>query len=136
MITEPAVGYGLRPGLLFFSAPVADTASVPSRDSKDRVPPNVTALGGLYTQNGTWAAAAGHFHTWDNDRYRYLGSTPSTPGVRAPLDASVMRAASLNQSLSAISLRSRSNLRSLFSVDHVASLLCISLYQRSSPLYG
>ena len=54
-------------------------------------------------------------------------STPSTPGVRAPLDASVMRAASLSQSLSAISLRSRSNLRSLFSVDHVASLLCISL---------
>ena len=29
--------------------------------------------------------------------------------------------------LSVISLRSRSNLRSLFSVDHVASLLCISL---------
>jgi hypothetical protein len=54
-------------------------------------------------------------------------STPSTPGVRAPLDASVMRAASLSQFLSAISLRRRSNLRSLFSVDHVASLLCISL---------
>ncbi|SAL82991.1 hypothetical protein AWB67_06281 [Caballeronia terrestris] len=58
---------------MFFSGPVADAASDPSRDVKDRVPPNVTALGGLYTQNGTWAAAAGHFHTWDNDRYRYLG---------------------------------------------------------------
>ena len=44
-------------------------------------------------------------------------STPSIPGVRAPLDASVMRAASLSQSLSVISLRSRSNLRSLFSVN-------------------
>jgi len=49
-----------------------------------------------------------------------------TPGVRAPLDASVMRRFT-QQFLSAISLRSRSNLRSLLSVDHVASLLCISL---------
>ena len=54
-------------------------------------------------------------------------SRPSTPGVRAPLDASVMRAAPLSQFLSAISLRRRSNLRSLSFVDHVASLLCISL---------
>ena len=33
---------------------------------------------------------------------------PSTPGVFAPLDASVMRAASTSQVLSAISLKSRS----------------------------
>jgi hypothetical protein len=63
-------------------------------------------------------------------------STPSTPGVRAPLDASVMRAASASQVRSAISLRSRSNLRSGFFVDHVASLRCISDYQRSSPHCG
>ena len=54
-------------------------------------------------------------------------STPSTPGVRAPLDASVIRAASLSHALSATSLRSRSNLRPLSSVDHAGSLLCISL---------
>ncbi|BCF90949.1 glyceraldehyde-3-phosphate dehydrogenase [Paraburkholderia largidicola] len=59
---------------MFFSDPASDAGPAPPRDSKDRVPPNVTVLGGLYTQNGTWAAAAGHFHTWDNDRYRYLGA--------------------------------------------------------------
>jgi Omp85 superfamily domain len=74
LITEPAVGYGLGLGLLFFSQPATDTESSTPRDGKDRIPPNVTALGGLYTQNGTWAAAAGHFHTWDDDRYRYLGA--------------------------------------------------------------
>ena len=74
LITEPAVGYGLGLGLLFFSDPASDAGAGPPRDSKERVPPNVTALGGLYTQNGTWAAAAGHFHTWDDDRYRYIGA--------------------------------------------------------------
>ncbi|SDR61250.1 Surface antigen [Paraburkholderia tuberum] len=74
VITEPAVGYGLGLGLLFFSGPIADAATDTTADHPDRVPPNVTALGGLYTANGTWAAAAAHFHTWDDDRYRYLGA--------------------------------------------------------------
>ena len=54
-------------------------------------------------------------------------STPSTPGVRAPLDASVMRAASASHARSAISLRRRSNVRSVFSVDHIASLRGLAL---------
>jgi hypothetical protein len=74
VVTEPAVGYGLGLGLLFFSGPMADTASNDTGETGNRIPPNVTALGGIYTENGTWAAAAGHFHTWDNDRYRYLGA--------------------------------------------------------------
>jgi hypothetical protein len=74
VITEPAVGYGLGLGLLFFSGPVSDQPDAEGDRSGSRVPPNVTALGGLYTTNGTWAAAAAHFHTWDNDRYRYLGA--------------------------------------------------------------
>src|ERR1017187_2181763 len=53
-------------------------------------------------------------------------SIPSTPAVRAPPEAKVTRAASASQVLSVISRRSRSNLRSLFSVDHLASLSCIS----------
>jgi hypothetical protein len=73
VITEPAVGYGLGLGLLFFSGPMADITARPPGDDQPRVPPNVTALGGGYTRNGTWAAAFGHFHTWDGDRYRYLG---------------------------------------------------------------
>jgi hypothetical protein len=39
---------------------------------QERAPPNITVLG-AYTDNGTWAGAVAHFHSWDNDRYRYLG---------------------------------------------------------------
>ncbi len=74
VITEPAVGYGAGLGLLFFSGPIAEAAADSTDPQPTRSPPNVTALGGVYTQNGTWAAAAAHFHTWDNDRYRYLGA--------------------------------------------------------------
>ncbi len=54
-------------------------------------------------------------------------STPSMPGVLAPRDASVIRAASCSHDRSAITLRRRSNRRSRSSEDHLASLLCISL---------
>ncbi|WP_225936593.1 BamA/TamA family outer membrane protein [Caballeronia sp. NK8] len=74
VITEPAVGYGVGLGLLFFSGPIAEQAANSTGNERNRIPPNVTALGGLYTRNGTWAAAAAHFHTWDDDRYRYLGA--------------------------------------------------------------
>jgi hypothetical protein len=74
VITEPAVGYGFGLGLLFFSGPVTGADSDPTDDRGHRVPPNVTALGGIYTANGTLAAAVGHFHTWDEDRYRYVGA--------------------------------------------------------------
>ncbi|MEM5296078.1 glyceraldehyde-3-phosphate dehydrogenase [Burkholderia sp. JPY481] len=75
VITEPAVGYGFGLGLLFFSGPIGESGATDSTGQPaNRGPPNVTALGGLYTQNGTWAAAAAHFHTWDDDRFRYLGA--------------------------------------------------------------
>ena len=53
--------------------------------------------------------------------------TETMPGVFAPLDASVTRAASCNHDRLAIILSRRLNLRSLSAADHVASLLCISL---------
>ncbi|WP_250504121.1 glyceraldehyde-3-phosphate dehydrogenase [Caballeronia sp. AZ7_KS35] len=74
VITEPAVGYGVGLGLLFFSGPIAEAAAKPTSERPGRILPNVTAIGGVYTQNGTWAAAAAHSHTWDDDRYRYLGA--------------------------------------------------------------
>src|SRR5215467_15017039 len=49
------------------------------------------------------------------------------PGVRAPLDARTIRAASASHSRLAISRRSRSNLRFGSLSAHVASLCCISL---------
>ncbi|SDP82528.1 hypothetical protein SAMN04488595_1328 [Ralstonia sp. 25mfcol4.1] len=69
VITEPAVGYGAGLGLLFFSESLEEARS----NENGPAPPNITFVGGLLTQNGTWGAFLGHFHTWDGDRYRYLG---------------------------------------------------------------
>ncbi|MBV8156899.1 MAG: BamA/TamA family outer membrane protein, partial [Dyella sp.] len=74
VITEPAVGYGFGLGLLFFSESMAEAAAEARASGKGPAPPNITAVGGAYTENGTWAAGAAHFHTWDGDRIRYLGA--------------------------------------------------------------
>lgn len=74
IITEPAVGYGGGLGLLFFSESIAEAAARAKGTSHGPAPPNITAVGGAYTENGTWGAGLAHFHTWDNDRYRYLGA--------------------------------------------------------------
>lgn len=69
LITEPAVGYGLGLGLLYFTMPKKG-ADAPD-DS--RTPPNVTGLGGFATGTHSWGAGLMHFHTWDDDHIRYLG---------------------------------------------------------------
>ncbi|WP_301542609.1 BamA/TamA family outer membrane protein [Cupriavidus basilensis] len=74
LITEPAVGYGGGLGLVFFSESMKDAAEKAQSTGKGPAPPNITAVGGAYTANGTWGAGAAHFHTWDGDRYRYLGA--------------------------------------------------------------
>ncbi len=74
VITEPAVGYGLGLGLAFFSESMAEAAQHGRESGKGPAPPNITAVGGAYTENGTWAAGAAHFHTWGGDRIRYLGA--------------------------------------------------------------
>lgn len=74
IITEPAVGYGLGLGLAFFSESMAEAAQHARESGKGPAPPNITAIGGAYTENGTWAAGAAHFHTWGGDRIRYLGA--------------------------------------------------------------
>ena len=46
------------------------------RDASDRLdPPNISALGGFKTENGSWGVGAGLFRTWDGDRWRYLGDS-------------------------------------------------------------
>jgi len=68
-ITEPAVGYGLAGGLLFFH----DRPGVVERGGEARmVPPTATFVGGFGTENGSWGAGAGHLHKWDDGRIRYL----------------------------------------------------------------
>jgi outer membrane protein assembly factor BamA len=52
IVTEPAVGYGGGAGLMFLSKPLPAT-----EDGLGR--PNITVVGGLGTENGTWGAFAG-----------------------------------------------------------------------------
>src|SRR5512139_3583060 len=60
-ITEPAVGYGAAGGLTFISKPLSEAQAGFGR-------PNITIVGGLETENGTWGALAGDVRHWFNDR--------------------------------------------------------------------
>ncbi len=64
-ITEPAVGYGAAAGLAFISAPLGGSAKGLGR-------PNITFVGGMGTQNGTWGAFAGDLRYWLDDRVQTL----------------------------------------------------------------
>lgn len=64
IITEPAVGYGGGAALLFFH---------PHKKKYDvKVPPNISGVAGLGTQNGTWAAGLFHFHVFGPDKVRTI----------------------------------------------------------------
>jgi hypothetical protein len=81
IITEPAVGYGAGAALLFFHAKnglqFQDKAESNSQKDleklKPSLPPSISGLVGLGTENGTWAAGGFHFGSWQQDRVRYLG---------------------------------------------------------------
>lgn len=73
VITEPAVGYGGGLMLLYFSEPSKDQGDPPS-NGHGKAPPNVTGAGALLTENGSRGGALFHFHTWQGDKYRYLGA--------------------------------------------------------------
>ena len=64
-ITEPAVGYGAMAGLMFISSPLGD-----AKDGLGR--PNITMVGGLATENGTWGALAADLRYWLDDRVQTL----------------------------------------------------------------
>lgn len=76
-ITEPAVGYGIGAGGVFFH-PNEYRAAVKDGRLNHRVgevisptPPSLSALGGFYTDNGSWAAGIGHLSILRQDRIRY-----------------------------------------------------------------
>ena len=81
IITEPAVGYGAGAALLFFHAKKAaptlqktQNEIMNNRDTqKPSLPPSISGIVGLGTENGTWAAGGFHFGSWKQDRMRYLG---------------------------------------------------------------
>ena len=64
-ITEPAVGYGALGALAFVDKPKGEAQAGFGR-------PNITAVGGLGTQNGTWGVLAGDSRYWLDDRLQTL----------------------------------------------------------------
>jgi outer membrane protein assembly factor BamA len=59
-ITEPAVGYGAGVALAFIDKPLGEAQAGFGR-------PDITAVGGLGTENGTWGAMAGNVSHWLDD---------------------------------------------------------------------
>ena len=72
IITEPAVGIGGGGALLYFHKQKDDAAKAESGE-KLGMPPSISAIAGLGTQNGTWAVGGGHFGSWRKDSIRYTG---------------------------------------------------------------
>lgn len=64
-ITEPAIGYGAAGGLVF----IRRHPPLPSGHYRR---PNMTLVGGMGTENGTWAGFAGHSGSWRDDRMQTL----------------------------------------------------------------
>jgi len=77
IITEPAVGFGLGAGLLFFhdSKETKEEKQVKKTDGDEKLklPPSISAIFGGYTENDSWFIGGGHFGSWYKDRIRYLG---------------------------------------------------------------
>jgi outer membrane protein assembly factor BamA len=59
-ITEPAVGYGAALALAFIDKPFGEAQAGFGR-------PDITVVGGLGTENGTWGAMAGNISHWLDD---------------------------------------------------------------------
>ncbi|HWO14983.1 MAG TPA: BamA/TamA family outer membrane protein [Polyangiaceae bacterium] len=64
-ITEPAVGYGAVGGVAFISKPLGAARAGLGR-------PNITFVGGLGTENGSWGVFAADMRYWLDDRLQTL----------------------------------------------------------------
>jgi len=64
-ITEPAVGYGVGAGLLFLDQPLGN---------KEYKRPNITAVFGMGTENGTRAGGLGDIRMWMDDRLQTVAA--------------------------------------------------------------
>ncbi len=72
IITEPAVGFGGGVMVAFFRESIREAASRKTDDGR-LTPPDIYALGGAATENGTWMGMAGGMVTFDQGRYRWRG---------------------------------------------------------------
>lgn len=77
VITEPAVGYGGGLVGLFFRESMKERAEK-AKETGRIDPPDIYALGGLGTDNGTRAAFAGGMVSSDNGRWRWRGGVART----------------------------------------------------------
>ena len=64
-ITEPAVGYGAAGGVAFIDKPQGEAQAGFGR-------PNITAVGGMATANGSWGGMVGDSRLWLDDRLQTL----------------------------------------------------------------
>jgi len=72
IITEPAVGFGAGVVATFFRESIREAASRKTEDGR-LAPPDIYALGGAATENGTWLGMAGGMVNFDQGRYRWRG---------------------------------------------------------------
>lgn len=74
LITEPAVGYGGGLNLvLIHGGGLGGLRDAPPGVTGKPTPPDISALAGAGTENGTWAVLAAHLGFWGGDRWRYSG---------------------------------------------------------------
>lgn len=64
IITEPAIGYGGGLGLLYFHKR--------KKEYDKPVPPSISGIAGMGTQNKTWVLGLFHFHVWGPDKVRTI----------------------------------------------------------------
>ena len=81
IITEPAVGVGVGAALVFLHDPLTgrvpdgETFAPQSKDAEGKlIPPSISAVFGMYTENDTWLAGGAHMGIWKNDNIRYIGA--------------------------------------------------------------
>ena len=55
--------------------PDGETFDPQSKDAEGKlIPPSISALFGMYTENDTWMAGGAHLGIWKNDNIRYTGA--------------------------------------------------------------
>lgn len=71
LVTEPAVGYGGGVAAVWFRKSIAEMQQDSRAAGGRMLPPDVGALMGYKTSNGTWGAGGGYFGSLAADRFRY-----------------------------------------------------------------
>ena len=64
-VTDENLGYGLILALSYLHPN--------KKETRKNTPPSITAVFGGGTSNGTWTVGAGHTHSFNDDKIRYLG---------------------------------------------------------------